>query len=123
MLGHINVHIVRFLSKTTMTMMVAAIFERSNNKGVLLKKGENMFTENDSAAAAAVAYNHYGCGGCTLAPLYNTYNVYIIYTYTQRYIYVYVSTCRLVIVIIIPWTSRAGGGACRKHSHNIQLYT
>lgn len=122
MLGHINVHIVRFLSKTTMTMMVAAIFERSNNKGVLLKKGENMFTENDSAAAA-VAYNHYGCGGCTLAPLYNTYNVYIIYTYTQRYIYVYVSTCRLVIVIIIPWTSRAGGGACRKHSHNIQLYT
>lgn len=31
-LGHINVYIVRFLSKTTMTT-VAAIFERSNKGG------------------------------------------------------------------------------------------
>lgn len=64
-----------------------------------------MFTEND--LTSAVAYNHHGCGGCT--------TIIYVYIHTSTYT-VYVSTCRFVIVII-PWTGRAGGG-----TYNIPIH-
>jgi len=106
------IHIVRFLWKTTMT--VAAIFERSNNRGFCWRREKYVYRERlgGGVQSSWVWWLH----TCT-----TIIRVYYIHIHIRRYIRMCLPVVLLLLLLFCGPASSVVEQICRKRRH-VRLY-